>query len=140
MEHENNRFNMNRKLLAVILVAVVLIVATVLVVSFINTPSEPSEPSPLFAVTGKQQQTNATSGDYQVTSWNFTFNYNGAKTLQNVNLYLNNGDMPFKTVPSVTEGWTYQYIWTPGDIGANAMITVSWQGGTEQYEFQPQHI
>jgi hypothetical protein len=128
---------MNGKLLTVIFVVVVLIVATVLVVSFMNTPSEHSEPSPLFTVIGKQQQTSATSGEYQVTSWNFAFAYTGAKALQNVNLYLNNGDMPFKTVPSVTQGWTYEYIWTPGDIGANATITVSWQGGTEQYDFQP---
>ena len=126
---------MNRKLLiAVTFAAAVLVAATILAVSLINTSTDPS---PLFTVTGKEQQTHSVAGGYQVTSWNFTFTYNGAKALQNVNLYLNNGDMPFKTVPSITKGWTDQYIWTPGDIGADAKITVSWQGGTENYEFQP---
>lgn len=78
---------------------------------FLTTP-----PSPLFTVAGKQQPTESLGGGYQVTSWNFTFAYNGEKALQNVNLYLNDEDMAFKSVPEVTEGWIHEYIWTPGDI------------------------
>ena len=102
---------------------------------FLTAP--PLSSSPLFAVTGKVQPTESVGGGYEVMSWNFTFAYNGEKTLQNVNLYLNNGNMPFKTAPEITEGWVYEYIWTPEEISKNATITVSWQGGTEYYEFQP---
>ena len=110
-----------------------MIVVAVLATVFLgNAP-----PSPLFTVTGKQQHTTSVGGGYEVISWNFTFAYNGANALQNVPLYLNNENMPFKTVPEVTKGWTDEYIWTPSDISANATITISWQGGTEHYEFQP---
>ena len=127
---------MNRKLvIGVVLAVTVVVAAAVLVIVFLNAPSPP--PSPLFTVTGKQQNTESVGSGYEVVSWNFTFAYNGASAMQNVNLYLNNGDTPFKTVPEVTKDWTYEYIWTPSDISANATITISWQGGTEQYEFQP---
>jgi hypothetical protein len=127
---------MNRKLVIGVVVAVtVVVVAAVLIIVFLNAPSSP--PSPLFTVTGKQQKTESVGGGYEVVSWNFTFAYNGVSAMQNVNLYLNNGDNPFKTVPEVTKGWTYEYIWTPSDISASAKITILWQGGTEQYEFQP---
>jgi hypothetical protein len=117
-------------------VAVVVVIA-VLVMLFLNQP-----PSPLFTVTGKQQPMETIHSDYlqngyDVINWNFTFVYNGENPLQNVNLYLNNGNMPFMSVLEVAKGWTYEYIWTSGDTTANATITISWQGGTEHYEFQP---
>jgi hypothetical protein len=120
----------NRKLAigGAVTVTVVVVVAVLAIVFLGNAP-----PSPLFTVTGKQQPTS--SG--LMTNWNFTFVYNGASTLQNVNIYLNNENTPFKTVPEVTKGWTYEYLWTPSDTSANATITISWQGGTEHYEFQP---
>ena len=130
---------MNRKRVAYAVAAVaVIVVAVVLVI--MSFPTAP--PSPLFTVTGKQQPMETIHSDYlqysyDVINWNFTFAYNGENALQNVNLYLNNGNMPFSSVPQVNIGWTYEYIWTPGDISANATITISWQGGTEQYEFQP---
>jgi hypothetical protein len=123
----------DRKILiggAVAVIVVVVVAVTMFI--FLNQP-----PSPLFTVTGKQQHTTSVGGGYEVISWNFTFAYKGASALQNVNLYLNNGNMPFKTVPEVTKGWTNEYIWTPGDVNANVTITISWQGGTEYYEFQP---
>lgn len=131
---------MNRKRLlcgVAIVVAVVVVVVVLVIMSFPTAP-----PSPLFTVTGKQQPMETIHSDYlkngyDVINWNFTFVYNGENALQNVNLYLNNGNMPFRSVPQVGKGWTYEYIWAPGDISANATITVSWQGGTEQYEFQP---
>ena len=130
---------MNRKLLlfGVAVVAVVIVAVVLVIMSFPTLP-----PSPLFTVTGKQQPMETVHGDYlennyEVISWNFTFVYNGENALQNVNLYLNDGNMPFRSVPQVAKGWTYEHIWTPGDISANATITISWQGGTEQYEFQP---
>jgi len=104
------------------------VVVAVTLLMLLNQP-----PSPLFTVTGKQQPTS--SG--LMTNWNFTFIYNGAGTLQNVNIYLNNENTPFKTVPEVTKGWTYKYLWTPADTSAKATITISWQGGTEHYELQP---
>lgn len=115
-----------------------MVVAVVLVI--MSFPTAP--PSPLFTVTGKQQPMETIHSDYlqysyDVINWNFTFVYNGENALQNVNLYLNNGNLPFKSVPEVAKGWTYEYVWTPGDISANATITISWQGGTEQYEFTP---
>ncbi len=110
----------------------VVIAVAVFVVIFFKAP-----PSPLFTVTGKQQFTESVGGGYEVLSWNFTFAYNGESALQNVNLYLNNGDTAFKTVPEVTKGWVYERIWTPENTSANASITVSWQGGAEYYEFQP---
>jgi hypothetical protein len=94
-------------------------------------------PSPLFTVTGEQQHTTSVSGGYEVVSWNFTFAYYDANALQNLNLYLNNGNMPFKTVPEVTKGWTDEYILTPLGTSATATITISWQDGTEHYDFQP---
>ena len=123
----------NRKLAigGAIAVVAVIIMAAVFITIFLNAPPPP--PSPLFTVTGKQQPTS--SG--LMTNWNFTFVYNGASTLQNVNIYLNNENTPFKTVPEITKGWTDEYIWTPSDTSANATITISWQGGTEHYEFQP---
>jgi hypothetical protein len=124
---------MNRKfVIGGVVAVIVVVVAAVLVIVFLKAPT-----SPLFTVTGKQQNTESVGGGYEVVSWNFTFAYNGTSALQNVNLYLNNGDTPFKTVPEVTKGWTDEYIWTPSDISANATITISWQGGTEHYEFQP---
>ena len=130
---------MNRKLLlfGVAVIAIVIVAVVLVIMSFPTLP-----PSPLFTVTGKQQPMETVHGDYlennyEVISWNFTFVYNGENALQNVNLYLNDGNMPFKLVPQVAKGWTYEHIWTPGDISANATITISWQGGTEQYEFQP---
>ena len=131
---------MNRKRLfyGVAIVLVVVVLTVVLVIMFF--PKAP--PSPLFTVTGKQQSMETIHSDYlengyNVINWNFTFAYNGENDLQNVNLYLNNGNMPFRSVPQVAKSWIYEYIWTPGDISANATITISWQGGTEQYEFQP---
>jgi hypothetical protein len=126
---------MKRKnmVVGVAVIAAIIIVAGVLVVLFRGNQS----PSPLFTVTGKQQTTRSVSNEYDVTSWNFTFLYNGARSLQNVNFYLDTGNMPFKAVPEITQGWTDQYIWTPEDLQASHMITVSWQGGTERYEFQP---
>ncbi len=125
---------MNRKwLIAGTTTVAVIIIVIVFGAVFLNSP-EPK--SPLFTVAGRQQTTKSVGG-YDVISWNFTFGYNGEETLQNVNLFLNNDDMSFKTVPEVTKGWGYEYVWTPGDINANATITVSWQGGTEYYEFQP---
>lgn len=131
---------MNRKRLlygAAIVVAVV-VVALILVIVFFPTPP----PSPLFTVTGKQQPMETIHSDYlqngyDVINWNFTFVYNGENALQNVNLYLNNGNMPFKSVPQVAKDWTYQHYIAPEDLSSNATITISWQGGTEQYEFQP---
>jgi hypothetical protein len=130
---------MNRKLLlfGVAVIAIVIVAVVLVIMSFPTLP-----PSPLFTVTGKQQPMETVHGDYlennyEVISWNFTFVYNGENALQNVNLYLNDGNMPFRSVPQVAKGWTYEHIWTPGDISANATITISWQGGTEQYEFQP---
>ena len=130
---------MNRKRL-LYGVAVVVAVVVVIVLVIMLFPTAP--PSPLFTVTGKQQPMETIHGDYlennyEVLNWNFTFVYNGENAFQNVNLYLNDGNMPFKLVPQVAKGWTYELIWTPGDISANATITISWQGGTEQYEFQP---
>ena len=130
---------MNRKrlLFGVAVIAIVIVAVVLVIMSFPTLP-----PSPLFTVTGKQQPMETVHGDYlennyEVISWNFTFVYNGENALQNVNLYLNDGNMPFRSVPQVAKGWTYEHIWTPGDISANATITISWQGGTEQYEFQP---
>jgi hypothetical protein len=124
-------------LLGVAVSAVVVIAVVLVIMSFPTLP-----PSPLFAVSGKQQSMETIHGDYlqngyDVINWNFTFAYNGESALQNVNLYLNNGNMPFRSVPEIAKGWTYEYIWTPGDISANATITISWQGGTEQYDFPP---
>jgi hypothetical protein len=124
-----------RVLGGVVAVIVVVVVAVSVAVFLVTRPPPP--PSPLFTVTGKEQPTEGGNGAYEVTSWNFTFAYMGTRTLQNVNLYLNYGNLPFKTVPEVTKGWTYEYIWTPADISANATITISWQGGTENYELQP---
>ena len=118
-----------------VVAAIVAVVVAVLLIVFLLP--HPSPPSPLFTVTGKEQPTESVSGTYEVTSWNFTFAYKGTRALQNVNLYLDNGNLPFKTVPEVTKGWTYEYIWTPSDINANVTITISWQGGTENYELQP---
>jgi hypothetical protein len=130
---------MNRKILlcGVAVVAAVVVAVVLVIMSFPTAP-----PSPLFTVTGKQQPMETIHSDYlqysyDVINWNFTFVYNGENALQNVNLYLNNGNLPFRTVPQVAKGWTYEYAWTPGNISANATITISWQGGTEQYEFQP---
>ncbi len=129
----------NRKLLLFGVAAVaVVVVAAVLVIMFFPT----APPSPLFTVTGKQQPMETIHSDYlqngyDVINWNFTFVYNGENALQNVNLYLNNGNMPFKSVPQVAKGWTYEWYFTPEDLSSNATITISWQGGTEQYEFQP---
>jgi hypothetical protein len=123
----------NRKLLiGGVVTAAIIIVVAALVIIFLNTP-----PSPLFNVTGKQQHTTSVGGGYQVISWNFTFAYKGTNALQNVNIYLNNENTAFKSVPEVTKGWTYEYIWTPENTSANTTITISWQGGTEHYEFQP---
>ena len=130
---------MNRKrlLFGVAVVAVVLVVVVFVIMFFPTAP-----PSPLFTVTGKQQSMETIHSDYlqngyDVINWNFTVVYNGENALQNVNIYRNSEDLPIKVVPEVTKGWKYEKIWTPGDISANATITVSWQGGTEQYEFQP---
>jgi hypothetical protein len=116
---------------AAVLVVIVIVVSSVI---FLNSPAPPK--GPLFTVTGKQQTTQSVSG-YNVVSWNFTFAYRGDTPLQNVNLFLDNGDTPFKTVSEVTTNWVYEYIWTPEDLTANRTITISWQGGTESYEFQP---
>jgi hypothetical protein len=124
-----------RRLVIVVVVAVIVVVV-VAVLAIVFLVPHPSKPSPLFTVTGKEQPTESVGG-YQVTSWNFTFEYNGKRALQNVSLYLDSGNLPFKTVPEVTKGWTYEYIWTPADINSNVTITVLWQGGTENYEFQP---
>ena len=130
---------MNRKLLVYgVAVVAVVVVAVVLVITLFPT----LPPSPLFTVTGKQQLMESIHSDYlqngyDVINWNFTFAYNGENALQNVNLYLNNGNMPFKSVPEVAKGWTYQHYVTPEDLSANATITISWQGGTERSEFQP---
>jgi hypothetical protein len=130
---------MNRKLLllGVAVAAVVIVVVVLVIMSFPTAP-----PSPLFTVTGKQQPMESIHSDYlqngyDVINWNFTFVYNGENALQNVNLYLNDGNMPFRSVPEVAKGWIYEYHWVPGDVTANATITISWQGGTEQYQFQP---
>jgi hypothetical protein len=122
---------------AVAVVAAVVVAVVLVIMSFPTAP-----PSPLFTVTGKQQPMETIHSDYlqysyDVINWNFTFTYNGENALQNVNLYLNNGNIPVKSVPQVTKGWTYEYVWALEDISANATITISWQGGTEQYEFQP---
>jgi hypothetical protein len=124
-----------RVLGGVVAVIVVVVVAVLVTVFLVTRPSPP--PTPLFTVTGKEQPTEGGNGTYEVTSWNFTFAYRGTRTLQNVDLYLNNGSLPFKMVPEITKGWTYEYIWTPPDISASVTITISWQGGTENYEFQP---
>jgi hypothetical protein len=122
---------------AVAVVAAVVVAVVLVIMSFPTAP-----PSPLFTVTGKQQPMETIHSDYlqysyDVINWNFTFAYNGENALQNVNLYLNNGNIPVKSVPQVTKGWTYEYVCAPEDISANATITISWHGGTEQYEFQP---
>jgi hypothetical protein len=122
---------------AVAVVAAVVVAVVLVIMSFPTAP-----PSPLFTVTGKQQPMETIHSDYlqysyDVINWNFTFTYNGENALQNVNLYLNNGNIPVKSVPQVTKGWTYEYVWALEDISANATITISWQGGTEQYDFQP---
>ncbi len=124
------------------MIVVHLIVASVLAVTMIlfamtSFLSAPESKSPLFSVTGKQQATQSVDGHYGVVSWNFTFAYRGEKPLQNVNLFLDKYDAPFKIVPEVTKNWVYEYIWTPEDLTANRTITISWFGGTESYEFQP---
>ena len=91
----------------------------------------------LFAATGNQQTTKSVNGQYDVISWNFTIQYLGAKSIQNVNFFLDNQDIPFKTVPQITPNWTYTYIWTPEDLSASRTIIISWQGGTQSFEFQP---
>jgi hypothetical protein len=127
---------MNRKLVIIGAVfIIVVIVAAVSVIVFLNAPK--SSQSLFFTVTGREQNGIPAGVSNSIVSWNFSFTYNHENTLQNVNLFLNNGDMPFKTVPEVTKGWTNEYIWTPSDINANATITISWQGGTEKFGFQP---
>jgi hypothetical protein len=128
---QKKRLGGRRTSIAGIVIVAVVIVGLFVAVTFLGNTS------PLFTVTGKKQPTESVGGGYVVTSWNFTFAYDGKNTLQNVNLYLNNGDNPFRTVPEVTKGWTDEYIWTPSDLNASVTITVSWQSGTEQYEFQP---
>jgi hypothetical protein len=95
-----------------------------------------SESNP-FVATGKQQSTMSVNGQYDVVSWNFTFHYVGEKSIQNVNFFLDNQDTPFKTVPEITTNWVYTHIWTPEDLNATRKITISWQGGTQSFEFQP---
>ena len=129
---------MNRKLVVIgAIFVIVVIVASVSVIVFLNAPKPSPSPSPFFTVTGREQHGIPAGVSNSIVSWNFSFTYNHENTLQNVNLFLNDGDMPFKTVPEVTKGWTDEYIWTPSDINANATITISWQGGTEKFEFQP---
>ena len=103
---------MNRKrlLYGVAVAAVVVVVAVLVIMLFPPTP-----PSPLFTVTGKQQSMETIHSDYlqngyDVTNWNFTFVYNGENALQNVNLYLNDGNMPFKSVPQVAKDWICEWI------------------------------
>jgi hypothetical protein len=125
---------MNRKLVIIgVVLAIVVIIAAVSINFFLNAPK--SSNSQFFTVTGKEQNGIPEGVSNSIVSWNFTFTYNHENNLQNVNLFLNNGDMPFKTVPEVTKAWKYEYIWTPSDIKANATITISWQGGTEKFEF-----
>jgi hypothetical protein len=127
---------MNRKMVIIGAVFVIVVmVATVSVIIFLSALN--SSKSPFFIVTGREQNGIPAGVSHSIVSWNFTFTYNHENNLQNVNLFLNNGDMPFKTVPEVTKAWIYEYIWTPSDIKANATITISWQGGTEKFEFQP---
>ena len=105
---------MNRKHLfyGVAIVAVVIVVVVLVIMSL---PTSPPSTSPLFTVTGKQQSMETIHSDYlqngyDVTNWNFTFVYNGENALQNVNLYLNDGNMPFKSVPQVAKDWICEWI------------------------------
>lgn len=107
-------------------------------INSLNEQISPHTPeSSLFTVTGKQQLATSVDGTYHVTSWNFTFLYNGEKAIQNVNFLLDNKDTPFKTVPEITKNWYSEHIWTPEDLKAARTITISWQGGTESYQFEP---
>ncbi|NLF88432.1 hypothetical protein GX563_06380 [Candidatus Bathyarchaeota archaeon] len=90
-----------------------------------------------FIATGLQQTTKSINNQYDVTSWNFTFQYTGKKTIQNVNFFLDNQDTPFKSVPEVAPDWMYTYIWTPEDLTATRTVTVSWQGGVQTFNFEP---
>ena len=130
--------------LNIFLVFIIIILLVTLLVGFNYLQNEidslknqnRSESNP-FVATGKQQSTRSVSGQYDVVSWNFTFHYVGEKSIQNVNFFLDNQDTPFKTVPEITTNWVYSYIWTPEDLSASRAITISWQGGTQSFEFQP---
>jgi hypothetical protein len=125
----------NKKRLTVVIVIVVTIfIAGFHMIIFLNQQVPMSHPFDAFA---KQQTTKSVSGQYDVTSWNFTFFYRGEKPIQNVNFFLDSQDMPFKTVPEVTKGWVYSYIWTPEDLNATRTIVIAWQGGTASFKFQP---
>jgi hypothetical protein len=131
------------KLMALMIVCLIVIMVVgfgilQLEINSLNEQINPDTPdSSPFAVTGKQQLTTSVDGTYHVTSWNFTFLYNGEKAIQNVNFFLDNKDTPFKTVPEIAKNWYSEYIWTPENLKANRTITISWQGGTESYQFQP---
>jgi hypothetical protein len=126
---------MNKKRLTVVIdIVVAIFIAGFHVMIYLNQQVPISHQFDAF---GKQQTTKSVNGQYDVTSWNFTFFYRGEKTIQNVNFFLDSQDMPFKTVPEVTNGWVYSYIWTPEDLNATRTIVIAWQGGTESFRFQP---
>jgi len=122
---------------------IIAILLITVVVGFIHFQTEinslksqtQSESNP-FIATGNLQTTKSVGG-YDVVSWNFKFQYTGEKSIQNVNFFLDNHTSPFLTVPEITKNWDYTYIWTPGDLNTSRTITVSWQGGTQIFEFQP---
>lgn len=93
-----------------------------------------SENNP-FIATGYQQTAKSVNGQYDVVSWNFTFQYVGEKSVQNVNFFLGNDTSPFLTESEIATGWVYTYMWTPEDLGATRVVTVSWQGGVQTFEF-----
>jgi hypothetical protein len=126
------------------MVIIILILLVSILISFAYFKSEidalkkqNQSDSTLFAATGKQQATKSVNGQYDVISWNFTFQYLGAKSIQNINFFLENQDIPFKTVPQITPDWFYTYIWTPEDLSSSRTVIISWQGGTQSFEFEP---
>jgi len=127
-----------------LLIIVIIILSVTILVEFgyfqsqIDSLKKQNQPelNPIIA-TGIQQITKSINGQYDVTSWNFTFQYIGEKTIQNVNFFLDNQDTPFKSVPEVAPNWMYTYIWTPEDLTATRIVTVSWQGGVQTFEFKP---
>jgi hypothetical protein len=121
-----------KEIVLVGIIVVVMVVAAVFVGTMYSKPSSGEQ----FTVVGKEWHLPSANGD-TVTTWNFTFAYNGDKTLLDVELYLNNNTKPFLVVPEMTEGWTDYYTWTPSNVAAPTEITIEWQNGIEQYEFQP---
>jgi hypothetical protein len=111
------------------IIVVVMVAAAVFVGINFTKPSS----GPQFSVVAKEYPSPESDG---TVVWNFTLTYNGEKTLQDVNFFLNNDQKPFMRVPQLNETWTDFYLWTSSNNTA-ARITISWENGEEQYAFQP---